>query len=160
MREFVLPLTNATVSSNTVLALRAGAGPSPNVEILRAFLGQSSSTTSAQQRVQHTLQVSGFPTLAGTTAQPLKDQDTASRIVSSTNGAAGTCGTNATAEGAGAKTVQWEDVFNVINGYLWCATPTEKRVSAAGTLNLLGLYLPATPSSTGGWSGGLVFAEV
>lgn len=43
MREFILPLTNATVSSNTVLALRAPAAPSINLEILRAFLGQSSS---------------------------------------------------------------------------------------------------------------------
>ena len=159
MREFILPLTNATVSSNTVLALRAPAAPSINLEILRAFLGQSSSTTSAQQRVQHVTQVSGFPTFAGTTAQPVKDHDAISRVVSSTNGGAGTCGTNATAEGAGAKTVKWEDVFNVLNGYLWVPTPQEKTVNPAGTLSTYGIYLPAAPSVTTGWSGGLVFAE-
>ena len=56
------------------------------------------STTSAQQRVQFTSQISVFPTLAAATPVALKRQDQISRIVSSTNGSAGTAGTNATAE--------------------------------------------------------------
>lgn len=160
MREFALGFANGTVSANTVVGARAPAAPSCNLEFLRAWLGQSGSTTSGQCRVQHTRQISGFPTLVGATPVPLKEQDQASRLVSSTNGSAGTCGTLASAEGAGAKTVLWEDDFNNLNGYLWVPTPAEKRVNPAGSLSVEGLYLPAQPTSNVNWSGGLIYAEV
>jgi hypothetical protein len=160
MREFALSATNVTVSSNTLAAVHAAAAVSCNLEILRAWAGQAGSTTSAQQRIQHVNQVTAFPTLAATTPQPLKGNDQISRIVSSTNGAAGTAGTNATAEGAGAKTVIFEDVFNVLNGYLWVPTPRETIVNPAGSASSYGIYLPAAPSSLSNWDAGLIFAEV
>lgn len=160
MREFALSANNVTVSSNTIAYVNPANAVSCNIEILRAWLGQSGSTTSAQQRVQHSSQVSGYPTLAASTPAPLKRHDQISRIVSSTNGAPGTSGTNATAEGAGAKTVIWEDAFNVLNGYLWVPTPRETIVFAASSSTGYGLYLPAAPSSTANWSGGINFAEV
>lgn len=160
MREFSVSAQNVTVSSNTLAYVNPAAAPSCNLEILRAWAGQTGSTTSAQQRLQHTTQVTAFPTLAAATPAPLKRHDQISRIVSSTNGAAGTAGTNATAEGAGAKSVLFEDAFNVLNGYLWVPTPRETIVMPAGSTSGYGIYLPGAPSSTGNWSAGIIFAEV
>lgn len=160
MREFSVSAQNVTVSSNSVAYVNPAASPSVNLEILRAWLAQAGSTTSAQQRVQHTTQVSVYPTLAAATPAKLKRADGVSTIVSSTNGAPGTAGTNATAEGAGAKTVIFEDDFNVLNGYLWVPTPRETIVIPAGNNAGYAVYLPAAPSSTASWAGGFNFAEV
>lgn len=160
MREFAVSANNVTVSSNTLVGINPPAAPSCNIEFLRAWISQTGSTTSAQQRVQFTSQISVFPTLAAATPVALQRQDQISRIVSSTNGSAGTAGTNATAEGAGTKTVLFEDGFNVLNGYLWVPTPRETIMAPAGANAVHGLYLPAAPSSTSSWSAGVNFAEV
>lgn len=161
MREFIVPLAAATVSGITTLVfLNPPAAGGVNIEILRASVGFSTNATSAQQRVQQVSQVSGYPTLAATTPQKLKRQDAVPALVSSTNGAPGTAGTNATAEGAGAKTVISDDVFNVLNGILLVPTPAETLVFQAGNNAGYGLYFPAAPGTLTGWSAGVTFREV
>jgi hypothetical protein len=77
-----------------------------------------------------------------------------------TAGAAGTSGVNASAEGAGAKTVILDDSFNVLNGWLWLPTPRETIVIPASSASGFGLYLPVAPATLTNWAFGVTFAEV
>jgi len=131
------------------------------LEILRAWIGQSANATSAQQRVQLVSQVTAFPTLTSFTPLPTIVGGTASRIVGGTAGAAGTAGVNASAEGAGAKTLYVEDAFNVLNGYLW--VPTEKEgpiVLRASGSSGFGLHLPVAAATLTNWAFGIVYREL
>ncbi len=131
------------------------------LEILRAWIGYAVNATSEQLRVQLVSQVTAFPTLTTFTPLPHIIGGTASRIIGGTAGAAGTCGINASAEGAGSKTILIEDAFNVLNGYLW--VPTEKEgpitLRASGSSGF-GLHLPAAPASLTSWSFGITYREL
>ena len=148
------------VSGNTLVFINPAAAPNVNIEFLRYWAGQASSTTSAQQRAGLVSQVTAFPTLTGATPASLKRQQGASVIASGTAGAAGTAGINASAEGAGAKTTIWEDDFNVLNGYLRVATPAETEIFPAGSASGAGFWFPIAPTTTNGWSFGVNFREV
>jgi hypothetical protein len=152
-----LTLVNAVV---TLVFINPHAAVSPMLNILRMWASQQGSTTSNQQRIQAETQVTAFPTLVSATPQHLKRSDTtASVIVGGTAGAAGTCGINASAEGAGAKTVMFGDVFNILNGYLWVPTPREIIELTAGDASGFGLYLPAAASSLTAWACGINYGE-
>jgi hypothetical protein len=160
-REYTLGAANQTVlGATTLLFLNPKAGPSPAIEIIRLWCGQSANATSAQQRIQVVTQVTAFPTLVGATPQTLKRGDPVSAIVSGTAGAAGTCGVNASAEGAGTKSVIWDDTFNVLNGWLWVPTPNETIILQAGATSGLGLWFPTAPTSLSGWTFGCNFREL
>ncbi len=164
-REFSVGFDGITLSGTgavTLVFVNPAAAPKPNLEFLRMWVSQSAAATSAQQRVEVETQVTAFPTLTTATPRALKPADTnASFIVGGTAGAAGTCGTNASAEGAGAKTVMFGDNFNVLNGYLWVATPRETVVMPAGLASGIGLYLPTAPSiALTNWAAGMNFGEV
>lgn len=131
-----------------------------SLEIVRVWCSQTGSTTSAMQQVNLVTQVTAFPTLTSTTPVPLKIKDPASIVTGATSGAAGTSGTNASAEGGGAKTVVWADAFNVLNGWLWVSTPNETIIMNAGAASGLGLYLPTAATSLTHWTAGLVFREL
>jgi hypothetical protein len=153
-----LSLANAVV---TLVFLNPPAAPSLDMEILRMWAAQQGSATSAQQRIQVETQVTAFPTLVSATPRPLKHGNpTASLLTGGTAGAAGTTGINASAEGAGTKTVKFDDVFNVLNGYLWVPTPRETIKMPAGSTSGLGLYLPAAAASLTNWAAGMNFDEV
>jgi hypothetical protein len=161
MREFSiggdgLTIVNAAV---TLAFINPAAAPSASLEILRLWASQQGSATSAQQRVQVVTQVSAFPTLVSATPRPLKHADTASIIAGGTAGAAGTAGLNASAEGAGAKTVKFGDNFNVLNGFLWVPTPRETIVMPPSSTAGLGLYLPAAAASLTNWAVGINYGE-
>src|SRR3972149_4161781 len=113
-----IPLANQAVT----LVFLNPASPGVSIEILRCWIGQSANATSAQQRVQLGTQGTAFPTLPSATPAKTKITDPVSGIIGGTAGAAGTCGINASAEGAGAKTVILNDAFNVLNGWLWVPT--------------------------------------
>ena len=81
-------------------------------------------------------------------------------IASGTAGAAGTAGTDASAEGAGSKTVIWPDAFNVLNGWLWVPTPKEIIVLNASASAGLGLVLPVAPANLNNWAFGMIFGEL
>ena len=162
-REYVIPMTNATLGGSVTLIWYQvmTAAPVVALELIRAWASQTSSTTSNQQRVQINTQVSTFPTLTSQTPIRTKASDPASLISGGTAGAAGTCGVNASAEGAGAKTVIIAEGFNILNGYLWTATPRETIIeSPQSTAHGLGLHFPATPPSATQWNAGVCYAEL
>lgn len=163
MREFSVGGDGLTLANQavTLVFVNPPAAPSVNLEFLRMWASQQGSATSAQQRVQVETQVTAFPTLTAATPKKLKPGDpNASVITGGTAGAAGTSGINASAEGAGSKTVMFGDNFNVLNGYLWVATPRESIVMPAGFASGLGLFLPAAAASLSNWAAGANFGEI
>lgn len=153
-------LTLATASALTLVFLNPAAAPAPTFDIMRIWCSQSQTATSAMFQVQVETQASVFPTLTSATPRNLKTGDSvASLIVGGTAGAQGTCGINASAEGAGSKTARWGDNFNNLNGYLWVATPREILSMAAGFASGVGLFLATTPGAVAGWAAGMNFSE-
>lgn len=161
MNEYAVSSGGITVAGATTLVfINPAAAPQVNLDIMRAWIGQSANATSAQQRVQLETQVSAFPTLTSATPAKLKRAGPASQITGGTAGAAGTAGINASAEGAGAKTVIFEDAFNVLNGWLWVPTPREVITMPAGSTSGFGLFLPVAPATLTNWAFGVTYAEV
>jgi len=155
---YTVTMSNATITGASTLAF-INPGTTCSIRILRVDVAQSSSTTSAQQRIQLVTQVTAFPTLTSTTPVQTSTRDQASAITGGTAGAAGTSGTNASAEGAGAKTILHASVFNILTGWLWVPTPAEVIVMSAGASSGFGVFLPAAPSSTSGWNCVVEFEE-
>ena len=162
VREFAISTGGVTVAgATTLISVNPAAAPNFNIEFLRFWVGQSANATSAQQRIELLNKASVFPTLTSATPTKLKVADpNASIITGGTAGAIGTAGTNASAEGAGAATVRWDDAFNVLNGWLHVPTPPETNLYPAGFGNSLGLYFPVAPSTLTNWAFGLIFREV
>lgn len=129
-------------------------------EILRAWASQSANATSNQQRVQTNTQVTSFPTVTSVTPRKTAINDQASTIVGATNGAAGTAGINATAEGAGSKSLLIEDSFNVLNGFLHVPTPLEVQSMNASAASGWGLHFPAAAISLANWATGIFYREL
>lgn len=153
-----LTIVNAVVTLTFVNPIAA-----PNVDLIfkRFWIGQSNGMASAQQRVQLNTQVTAFPTLVSATPAKLYNADAASVITGATTGAAGTCGVNASAEGAGAKTVIWPDVFNTSNGWLHIPTPDEQPEMSSGSTNGLGMHLPVAvgAGNVANWTFGCCWQE-
>jgi hypothetical protein len=161
-REFSVGGDGLTLANQpvTLVFMNAPAAPSINIQILRFWASQQGSATSAQQRIQIETQASVFPTLVSATPKHLKLGDaTASILTGGTAGAQGTCGINASAEGAGSKTVVSGDNFNVLNGYLWTPTPRELIDLPPSNTSGLGLFLPAAAASLTNWAAGANFGE-
>lgn len=161
MRTYKLALSNATVGANTILFLNPGTA-SP-IKVLRVSISQSNGTTAARQRVQFVRQVSAFPTLVttGATLTKIKDGDASSTLTLTTTGAAGTCGVNASSEGAGAKTIIEPFAFDTNVGFDWFAASDDERyVLAASTASGFGVYLPAAPGTTTNWNASITWGEL
>jgi hypothetical protein len=135
-------------------------GTSRTLRVVEWEVGQRDAT-SRQQAVQMFRKVSVFPTLvsSGATPQSLDPGDAASVITANTTGAAGTCGINASNEGAGAATVISEHLFNVLNGYKWVPMPGSEIVLPASSSSGFGLHLPVAPTVLTGWTATLTFEE-
>lgn len=129
-------------------------------DVLRLFVTQTNSATGAMQRVQANSQVTAFPTLTSATPSKLQLADPASGITGGTAGAAGTAGINASAEGAGTKTVLFNDSFYTLSGYLWVATPQEVLRFNAGAAAGFGLHLPVAPATLTNWQFGANYQEL
>jgi hypothetical protein len=169
MREFTFGSNSATTTTGLTVAgaisLNAAmpaAAPQFNIEFLRHWVGQTANATSAQQRIQLCTQVAAFPTTAvSVTPRSLKLQDaTVSSLAGATTIAAGKCGINVGTEGAGAKTLVWDDVFNVLNGFLKVPTPAETEIIPAGTSSSMNLWFPTAPATLTGWNWGQNYREV
>src|SRR3954471_9272031 len=100
-REYNVGGGGLTLANQAVTLVFINPSSTVGVEILRATAGQTGTATSAQQRVQFNTQVTAFPTLVSATPSKTKFGDPTSGITGNTTGAAGTCGINASAEGAG-----------------------------------------------------------
>jgi len=146
------------LGATTLIFLNPAAAPGQTIRFLRFWVSQSANATSAQVRIQIVSQVTAFPTVVSQTPQAMTRTDAVSTIAGGT-GAAGTVGINASAEGAGAKTVILDDNFNVLNGWLYVPTPLEPIVFKAGSSSGLGLFFPSAPSTLSGWSFGLTYSE-
>jgi hypothetical protein len=144
----------------TLTFVNPAAAPNSDLIFKRLWCGQSNNMPSAQQRVQLNTQVTAFPTLVSATPAKLYNSDSASVITGGTAGAAGTCGINASAEGAGAKTIIWADVFNVVNGWLLVLLPEEALKMGSGSANGLGLHLPVAPGTLTNWAFGCTWIEI
>lgn len=138
---YVIKLANTSVAAGKTL-IWINPGTTRHIEIIELGLSQSGSTTAAMQRVQLVTQITAFPTLALYTPVPMQ-LGTTSAIIGGTDGSAGKCGVNASAEGAGTKTVLLEDAFNVLNGWRWVPGPDGSILLPASAAYGFGLYLPA-----------------
>lgn len=160
MREYIIPAAAITLANQAVtLAFVNPLSPGSTLELLRCWAGQAANATSAQQRVQINTQVTAFPTLVSQAPVKTNINDPASEIAGGIAGAAGTSGINASAEGAGAKTILVPDSFNVLNGWLWVPTPREILRVNAKTAAGIGLHFPVAPGTLTSWSAGMTFGE-
>jgi hypothetical protein len=159
-REYVVGGGGFTLANQAVTLAFINPAATVGFEVLRCAAGQTGTATSAQQRVQKNTQVTAFPTLVTATPSKTKFGDPASGITGNTTGAAGTAGINASAEGAGAKTIIDHDTFNNLNGYLWVPTPREIVVMGAGIASGFGLHLPVAPGSLTNWQVAVTFGEL
>lgn len=159
-KVYSISAAGITVANQAVSLVFLNPGATRALKILRAWISQSANATSAQQRVQLATQVTAFPTVTTFTPAALNRGDPASQIVGGTAGAAGTCGINASAEGGGAKTVIFEDAFNVVSGWLWVPTPEESIILPASYASGLSLFLPVAPGTLTNWAFGLNFQEL
>lgn len=164
-REYNIVANGVTVANNSPVTLAffqaMAVVPFSAIEVVRVEVSQAGSTTSAMIRAALATQVSSYPTLTSSTPQPSKAGDPASKLTGGTAGAAGTAGINASAEGAGAKTVLVASAFNNLNGYLWVPTPRETIIETGqATAHGFGVNLPTAPSSLTLWNCILTFSEL
>lgn len=157
-RLYALYLNDATMSATgIVVAIRPGAAF--GLRVVRAWLAQRASATSAQFGVQLGRKASSFPTLGNSfTPVPLDESDPASQFTGGTSLSAGTCGTVATSEGAGTFTPIIADCFNSLSGWQYLAGPDERMTFKAGSSEACALRI-ILPSSTANVSGGIIFEE-
>jgi LysM repeat protein len=151
---FVVTLNNVAVTTALALIqIKAGTTTNSSVEILKAWASQSSSTVSAQQRIQInrvsvTYTVTDFtPIKLGTGA-----------AADATGGSSAQTGTAGTA-GSGTDTdVLVADVFNVLNGWLYVPTPEERIIVPDG--GFVVMKFPAAPAASTTYTAGIIFQEI
>jgi len=163
MSAYSVSFSNATVTTGGVMSLvfiNPAAAPSASLRMLRCWMGQSGTATSAQLNAKLVSKVTAFPTLTSTTPEPMHRNSRASAITGGTAGAAGTSGTNASVQGGGAETLIAGDVFNNLNGYLWVPSINDPIVFDAGSTSGFGMVLASTPAALTNWSGGVNFDEI
>ena len=161
MAVYSVTMQNQTIVADATLVIihtdstLASAGS--NIRILRAWAGQQASETSDQLGIMIALKASAFGTYTSTT--PINYFfGGATSLVGGTAGAEGTCGTDASAEGAGTVTPIIYDGFNNLNGYLW--VPTEAEQVIVGPDQTFLVKLIGTPATLTNWYASLWFREL
>lgn len=152
-QTIVTDATLVIIHTASSLATRAS-----RIRIMRAWCGQIETETSQQLGIILGIKASAFGTYTSTTPSSHEIGGTISGIVGGTAGAAGTSGTDASAEGGGTVTPIIYDGFNNLNGWLWVPTPEEQivlNIDTACILKIVGLPTVAT-----GWSAGLTYEEL
>jgi|SRR6185295_17306142 len=163
-RAYSVTGDNITVSGAPILVFinpAAGGVGVPGFEVLRCWVSQRANATSAQQGVGLGTKVTAFPTL--TSATPAKVGGLGlptANITGGTAGAAGTCGINASANGGGTEINTTPDNFNVLNGWLFVATPPETMPFMPGGTSGFFHKFTSTPSTLTGWSFGVIYREI
>lgn len=161
-RTYTVTGDNQTVVASPILTHlnpNAGGAGVPGFEPLRCWVSQRANATSAQQGVSLGTKASVFATVVGATPAKNWLGDPAAALASGT-GAAGTAGINASANGAGTLTTTYPDNFNVLNGWLWVATPPETMMFMPGGTSAFAHSFTSTPGTLTGWSWGVVYREV
>lgn len=145
-RVYVISMSRVAVMA-AISLIQIKTGSAVPLELIRARLGQTSSTTSTQQPIQINRKVTTAATVTSFT--PLKNgpiTDPSAAMVSSTSGT----GTNASVEGTDGD-ILLQDVFNYLNGWLFLPTPKEYifvDAFVATTQGLLALKFPVAPGSS------------
>jgi hypothetical protein len=142
-----------TIRAATALGSRASI-----LEILRMTCSQSGTATSQQLGIRWGLKASAFSTMTATTPAPTILGAVASAITGSTTGAASSCGTDSSSNGAGTFTVLGQDTFNNLNGWLWIPTPEERIIVSIDQTFVLAMVGTATTLTN--WNATLTFREV
>ena len=130
------------------------------IEILRVWVSQDGSATSAMQAVELFTQVATFPTVVAATPEKTSRSDQASVIAGGAALVAGTGGINASAEGAGAKTVIIPDSFNVLDGWVWRTERDGNIILPASYASCFGVHLPVAPATLTRWNVGIMYREL
>lgn len=129
-----LPLDTASGTSIVTLIEFTAQAAKTNI-LLRCWLSQRGSTTSAQQDIQITRKSAVGTNVTSPVANPVDVGDSAF---------AGTVRGMCTAEGT-LTTNMYSDSFNWVNGWIYLPVP-EERIAIVGA-GILGLRLPTAPPS-------------
>lgn len=161
MAVYSVTMQNQTIVADaTVVIIHTDstvASAGSNVRILRAWIGQGATETSDQLGIMIAFKASAFGTYTSTT--PINHfSGGATSLVGGTAGAEGTCGTDASAEGAGTVTPIVYDGFNNVSGWLWVPTPEERIRLPADTAVILKIV--GTPATLTNWSAGMTYEEI
>src|SRR6266568_583452 len=164
-REYGIIANTVTMASQAVTLAYfqvMQTAPVSAIEVLRCYASQRGTSTSGMIGVQLSTQVTAFPTLVSAVPVKMKAGDPVSLLTGATDGSAGHTGINASAEGAGSKTVVLPDNFNVLNGWLWVPNPNETIVETPqSTAHGFGLHFPTSlAGATTSWSGGIIYREI
>ena len=147
---YVVNMTAVSVSGAVTL-IQVKAGANSGLEIVRASVSQSGSTTSTMQRVQ-VLRKTGAATVTSFTPLLMNPNDSAAQAVGGTSAT----GTNASAEGTDGD-ILVNECFNIVGGWLYLPVPEERpQVIPAG---IIGLKFPAAPGSALTITAQIVFRE-
>lgn len=151
---YVVNLTAVSVSGAVTL-IQVKAGATVPLEIIRASVWQSGSTTSTMQRIQLLRKTSANTSMTSFTPLKMNPNDPAA------NAAGGTSATSiyvgGSSEGSDGD-ILVNEVFNILNGWLYLPVPEERPwVAAAG---ILGLKFPAAPGSALTVTAQVVFREL
>ena len=138
-----------TTTAITTIQVATPAGTA--IDIIRAWGGQSSSTTSTATGLG-LIKKSAAATVTSRTPDPLMANMQASKCV----GGASATGITATAEGTDATNYLWHEGFNIVgNGVLYLPVPEERiNVSPSGFIGLKHSVAPA-----GNWIHGISWLE-
>lgn len=163
-RYTISGMSLAVAGASTLIQVhtKAAADPQPPgyaIAIIHGWCGQNANALSAQLLIQWHVKSSAFPTLTSATPKPLRIGDPVSGIVGGTAGAVGTCGINASAEGAGAEDVIYHAAFNVLNGWEWIAASEDEYIIVPPD-TAVGLKFPIAPANVTDWAFGLTFIEI
>ena len=164
-KEYIIPMNSVTVANASpvtcIFFQCMVTPPFAAIEVVRAVISQRGSTTPEMIGAQLGTQLTSFPTLTAQAPIAMKAGDPVSKLTGGTAGAAGTSGVNASAEGAGAKTVVVPDSWNNQNGFLWAHTPRETFIETAQSpVHGFFLAIPTAPSARTLFSAYLVIAEL
>lgn len=142
---------SAVSVSTAITLLQIKAGTAKAVRILRAWVAQSGSTTSTMQRIR-LVRKSAAATVTSFTPILLTGAQAA-------NAAGGTSATGHTASGEGTDgDILLDDVFNILNGWVWIPTPEERIIVPVG--GMIGLKFPAAPGAALTVTAGIIFDEI
>lgn len=150
-KVYTVSMTRVAVTGAiTLIQIKAGA--TTPLQVLRAELGQTSSTTSTQLSAQ----INRKSAAATVTSFTPLSRGPANDPAASAVGGATSTGTNASAEGTDTS-ILVQGTWNYLNGWLWLPTPQEViYVDAAG---FIGLKFPVAPGASITVTADMVFME-
>jgi hypothetical protein len=160
-QRYTIVMENQTIVADaTLIILHAAASWGTAgclLEVARITVSQNAVEVSEQNGVIIARKVTAFGTYTSTTPTPHIIGAAASGIAGGTTGAAATCGTDASAEGAGTVTAIHTEGFNNLNGYLWVPTPDETIF--LGPDQAVIVKIRGTPATLTGWNATLTYLE-